>query len=114
MLEDAILRARAGQGAEMEAGFSQRRMVDVETGQAAAEYRPFRYLKQVGPRPVLFIVAQHEQLFRNEDNAYAAADILDGPTKVLEIPGITHFDIFVGEPFNISANAAAEWFKKYL
>ncbi len=114
MLEDAIVRARTGQGAEMEAGFSLRRMVDVETVQAAAEFRPFRYVKDIGPRPVLFIVAQHEQLFRNEDNAYAAADILQGPTKVMEIPGITHFEMFVAEPFEISSNAAADWFKQYL
>jgi fermentation-respiration switch protein FrsA (DUF1100 family) len=114
MLEDAILRARTGQGGEMEAGFSHRRNVDLETSQATAEYRPFRYLKQVGPRPVLFIVAQHEQLFSNEDNAYAASKILEGPTKVLEIPDITHFDIFIGQPFEISANAAADWFARYL
>jgi len=114
MLEDAVQRARTGKGAEMEAGFSTRRMVDLESSQAAAEYRPFRYLKQVGPRPVLFVVAQNEQLFSNEDNAYAASKILEGPTKVLEIPNISHFDMFVGEPFQISANAAAEWFRQYL
>jgi len=114
MLEDAIRRARTGQGAEMEAGFSPRRTVDLESSQAAAEYRPFRYLKQVGPRPVLFIVAQHEQLFSNEDNAYAASKVLEGPTKVLEIPNISHFDMFIKEPFDISANAAADWFRQYL
>jgi len=114
MLEDAIRRARTGQGDEMEAGFSTRRMVDLESSQAAAEYRPFRYLKQVGPRPVLFIVAQNEQLFSNEDNAYAASKVLEGPTKVLEIPNISHFDMFIGEPFQISANAAADWFRQYL
>ena len=114
MLEDAILRARTGQGAEMEAGFSPRRTVDLETSQAVAEYRPFRYLSQVGKRPVLFIVAQHEQLFSNEDHAYAASKILEGPTKVIEIPDITHFDIFVGKAFEISADAAADWFRKYL
>ena len=114
MLEDAILRARTGQGAEIEAGFFPRRTVDLETNQVAAEYRPFRYLKQVGPRPVLFIVAQYEQLFSNEDNAYAASKILEGPTQVLEIPNITHFEIFAGEPFEIAANAAAQWFARYL
>lgn len=114
MLEDAIRRARTGQGAEMEAGFSTKRTVDLETIQAAAEYRPFRFLKQVGPRPVLFIVAQNEHLFRNEDNAYAASKVMEGPTKVLEIPNISHFDIYVGEPFEISSNAAAEWFREYL
>jgi len=114
MLEDAILRARTGQGGEMEAGFSQRRTVDLESSQAAAEHRPFRFLKQVGPRPVLFIVAQNEQLFSNEDNAYAASKILEGPTKVLEVPNISHFDMFVKEPFEISSNAAADWFRQYL
>ena len=114
MLEDAIQRARTGKGGEMEAGFSIRRTVDLETSQAAAEYRPFRYLKQVGPRPVLFIVAEHEQLFSNEDNAYAASQVLDGPAKVLEIPDISHFDIFLGEAFDISSNAAADWFRQYL
>ena len=114
MLDDAIQRARTGKGGEMEAGFSTRRMVDLETSQAVAEYRPFRYLKQVGPRPVLFIVAQNEQLFSNEDNAYAASQVLEGPTKVLEIPNITHFDMFVKEPFEISANAAADWFRQHL
>jgi uncharacterized protein len=114
MLDDAIRRARTGKGGEMEAGFSPKRTVDLESSQAAAEYRPFRYLKQVGPRPVLFIVAQHEQLFSNEDNAYAASKILEGPTKVHEIPNISHFDIFVGQPFEISANAAADWFRQYL
>jgi dienelactone hydrolase len=114
MLEDAILRARTGQGGEMEAGFSIRRTVDLETSQAAAEYRPFRYLKQVGPRPVLFIVAEHEQLFSNEDNAYAASQVLEGPTKVLEVPNISHFDMYLGEAFDISSNAAADWFRQYL
>lgn len=114
MLEDAIRRARTGQGAEMEVGFSTKRTVDLETVQAVAEYRPFRFLKHLGPRPVLFIVAQNEQLFRNEDNAYAASKVLEGPTKVLEIPNISHFDIFVGEPFAISANAAAAWFREHL
>lgn len=114
MLEDAIRRARTGKGGEMEAGFATKRTVDLETIQAAAEYRPFQFLKQVGPRPVLFVVAQNEQLFKNEDNAYAASKVLEGPTKVLEIPNISHFDIYVGEPFEISSNAAAEWFREYL
>src|SRR5262249_4504019 len=36
ILEDAIKRARIGQGAEFETGFSVRRMVDVETNQLTA------------------------------------------------------------------------------
>src|SRR5574341_1204972 len=55
LLEDAIKRARTGQGAEFETGFSTRRMVDVETNQMVAEFRPFHYLKAIGDRPVLLI-----------------------------------------------------------
>jgi len=114
MLEDAIRRARYGQGAEIETGFSTRRMIDVETNQLVAEFRPFRYVKDVGSRPVLFVVAGNEQLFDNRDHAYAAADLLTGPKKVLEVPGATHFEMFCNQPFEISANAAADWFREYL
>jgi len=114
MLEDAIRRARTGQGAEFETGFSARRKVDVETSQMVAEYRPFRYLKDVGSRPVQFVVAQNEQLFDNREHAYAAAEVLTGPKRVIEVPNTTHFEMYIGEAFEVSSNAAAEWFQKYL
>jgi dienelactone hydrolase len=113
MLDDAIRRARTGQGAQIETGYSNRRKIDFETNQAIAEYRPFHYLKHVGDRPVLFVVAQHEELFDNRDHAYAAAQELTGPKKIVEVP-VTHFEMYVGEAFEISANAAADWFKQYL
>jgi hypothetical protein len=68
------------------------------------------YLKDVGGRPVLFVVAQNEQLFKNADNAYAAAEVLTGPKQVLEVPGITHFEMYIDAAFEISSNAAAAWF----
>ena len=113
MLEDAIKRARNGQGGEFTTGFSTPRKVDVETNQMVAEYRPFRYLNEVGNRPVLFVVAQNEQLFKNADNAYAAAEVLTGPKKVIEVPGITHFEMYINEAFEISSNAAAAWFLEH-
>lgn len=114
LLEDAIRRARTGQGAEFTTGFSTKRNVDVETSQAVAEYRPFHYLKDVGARPVQFIVAADEELFSNEDHAYAASEVLTGPTKVLEVPNTTHFEMYAGEAFEISSNAAADWFLQHL
>ena len=114
LLEDAIKRARTGQGGEFETGFSYRRMVDVETQQMVAEYRPFRYLKDVGERPVLLIPAEKDELIRNQDHAYAAMQVLTGPKKLLEVPGITHFEMYIGPAFEISSNAAADWFRQYL
>jgi hypothetical protein len=40
--------------------------------------------------------------------------VLTGPKKVLEVPGATHFEMFCKQPFEISANAAADWFREYL
>ncbi len=114
LLEDAVKRARTGQGAEFETGYSMRRMVDLETSQAVAEYRPFQQLKQVDPRPVLFIVAAKEELFDNRDHGYAALEILAGPKKLVEVPGITHFEMYIGTAFELSSTAAADWFLEHL
>jgi fermentation-respiration switch protein FrsA (DUF1100 family) len=59
-------------------------------------------------------VAEKEQLFRNQDNAYAAAEVLTGPKKVISVPGITHFEMYINEAFEISSNAAADWFREHL
>jgi len=69
--------------------------------------------KDVGERPVLFVVAQNEQLFKNADNAYAAAEVLTGPKQVIEVPGITHFEMYIDAAFEISSNAAAAWFTEH-
>lgn len=114
LLEDAIKRARTGQGAEVETGFSTRRMVDVETNQMIAEYRPFQYLKAVGDRPVLLIPAEKDELINNRANAYAAMELLTGPKKLIEVPGITHFEMYINQAFEISSNAAANWFREHL
>ena len=114
MLEDAIKRARTGRGDEIVTGFATHRNIDVETNQLVAEFRPYRYVKDIGDRPVLFIVAGNEQLFDNHDHAYAAAELLTGPKKVIEVSNITHFEMYVNEPFEISSNAAADWFREYL
>ena len=113
-LEDAIKRARTGQGAEFETGFSTRRMIDLETNQMVAEYRPFQYLKAVGDRPVILIPAEKDELINNRTNSYAAMEVLTGPKKLIEVPGITHFEMYVNEAFEISSKAAASWFREHL
>ena len=113
-MEDAIKRARTGQGGEFETGFSYRRMVDVETNQMVAEYRPFQYLNRIGERPVLFVAAEKEELFRNADNSQAALEVLTGPKKLVIVPGVTHFEMYIDEAFEISSNAAANWFREHL
>jgi hypothetical protein len=114
LLTDAIARARTGQGDTITTGFSNPREVDRETYEKSAEYRPFHYLQYVGNRPVLMIAAGKEQLFNNDDNAKAAIDVLSGPKKYIVVPGITHFEMYINEAFEISSNAAADWFVQHL
>ena len=114
LLEDAIKRARTGHDTEFETGFSYRRMVDTETNQMVAEYRPFQYLNRIGDRPVLFVAAEKEELFRNADNSQAALEVLTGPKKIVIVPGVTHFEMYIDEAFEISSNAAANWFREHL
>jgi hypothetical protein len=114
MLEDAILRARTGQGGEYETGYSVRRMVDNETLQAVAEYRPMHYVPRIGPRPVLILVAEKEELMNNDHHGKAAYEMLPGPKELIVLPGITHFEAYTGPAFETGSKAAADWFAKYL
>ena len=113
-LDDAIKRARTGRGGEYQTGFSTKRMIDTETQQMVAEYRPFHQLKAIGDRPVLLIVAEKEELINNKENSYAAMEVLTGPKKLIEVPGITHFEMYVDQAFEVSSNAAAAWFREHL
>jgi catechol 2,3-dioxygenase-like lactoylglutathione lyase family enzyme/dienelactone hydrolase len=115
LLEDAIQRARTGKGGEFQTGYSFKRMVDIETQQAVAEYKPFQHVANVKV-PVQFIVAGSEQLFSNKTNGWAAHEELPpGVAKnYIEVAGIGHFEMYVGEAFEKSSNAAADWFLKHL
>ncbi len=89
--------------------------VDVETQfQMVAEYNPMTYIPAIGNCPVLFIVAEKDELINNQRSGHTAYEMLTGPKDYIEVPGITHFEMYIGEPFERSLNAAAPWFVKYL
>lgn len=115
LVEDSITRARGGKGGEFQTGYSFKRMVDLETQQAIQEYRPFHLVPQV-KAPVQFIVAANEQLFSNKNNGWAAYEALPAgvPRNYIEVPGTTHFEMYINEAFERSSNAAADWFLRHL
>lgn len=115
MLKDAIQRARTGKDPEFQTGFSIKRMVDVETQQTTAEYRPFQYVAAIPETTaILFLPAENDELINNQTNAYAASKALKGPTKVVELKGITHFEAYSGAAFETGSTAAADWFLDHL
>lgn len=113
-LKDAIRRVRTGRAAQFSTGYSTPRMVDLETLQAIREYFPFHDVAKVGSLPVIFIIAENEQLFDNAQHAQAAMEVLTGPKELIEVSKVTHFELFSGNGFEISSNAAAAWFLGHL
>ena len=114
--QDWIMRARTGTGATQETGFGETTItIDLETTRLAAEYRPFQALSDLPDDfPLLFIVAENDELIDNATHAHAASALITGATQVIEIPGITHFEVYRGEPFETSVRAAADWFVQFL
>lgn len=84
-----------------------------ETKLALAEYHPFWFADQIPQTTaVLFVVAEKDTKVDNEVNAVAASKKLKGASEVKAIPGSTH--AMAGKTSEAAANAAAEWFAKYL
>jgi hypothetical protein len=114
LLQDAIQRARTGQGAEMWTGFSRTLLVDAEQAAANRENNTLQWAKNIGDRPFMVIVAEHEELIDNERAGKAAIAFATGPKEYVVVPDITHFEIYSGEPFDIASEAAARWFVTHL
>jgi hypothetical protein len=114
LLEDAITRARTGQGAEMWTGYSRSLLVDLEQVAANRENNTLFWAKNIGERPFMVIVAEYDELIDNERAGRAAYELAKGPKEYIVVPDITHFEMYSGEPFEIAAEAAARWFVTHL
>jgi hypothetical protein len=114
-LADAIKRAREGQGQEYMTGFSRLFAVDqYEQAWKSAENHTMFWAARIGNRPFQVIVAANEQLINNERSGKAAYNLATGPKNYIEVPDMTHFEMYAGRGFEISGPAAAEWFAKHL
>lgn len=113
-LEDAIKRAREGQGKEYVTGFSRYFATDqFEQAQAFQEnYVGFWATKIDVPYQVVH--AEHDELIPLEGVKQAIERVPAKHKNLIVVPGISHFEMYSNEPFEISANAAAEWFLKHL
>ena len=76
-------------------------------------YAPVEDAAVVTNCPMLFIVAEKEELLRNEDNAKLAYGRAREPKKYVVIPGISHYGIY-REAREQATKLAIEWFDRYL
>jgi dienelactone hydrolase len=63
--------------------------------------------------PALFIVAENEELMNNKTNGILAYERVQGPKKLVIIPGIKHYGIY-NEARAQAVSLAAAWFREYL
>jgi hypothetical protein len=77
-------------------------------------YAPVEDAPKVKDTAVLFIVAEKEELFDNNQHAKLAYDRMPGTKKkYVVVPGITHYGIYREERLR-AINLAIEWFDQYL
>jgi len=114
ILQDAITRARTGQGAEMWTGYSRSLLIDTEMLEANRENNTMQWAKNIGTRPFQVVVAQYDELINNDNAGKKALSYAKGPTEYIVVPDITHFEMYSGKPFEISSEAAARWFTTHL
>ena len=117
MLEDGIKRARTSQGAEVDGGFSFRSKIDMWSGQLNRELRPGALLDRIPETTsILWIPVEKDELLppRSASGPYAASKAFKGTSQVIEVPYLTHFQIYSFTGFEVSSNLAADWFLKYL
>jgi uncharacterized protein len=117
MLEDGIKRARTGQGAEVDGGFSFRSKIDMWSNQLNREFRPGALLDRIPETTkILWIPAEKDELIppRGANGPYAGTKAFKGTSHVAEVPYITHFQIYSFTAFDVASTLAADWFLKYL
>ncbi len=76
-------------------------------------YAPVEDADKAPTCAMLFITAEKEELFRNEDHAGKAYARAKGPKKLVMIPGITHYGIY-REAREQATKLAIEWFDLHL
>jgi hypothetical protein len=81
---------------------------------ANRENNSMQWAKNIGQRPIMAVVAEFDELINNEQSAKAALALTAGPKEYIVVPGITHFEMYSGKPFEISSEAAARWFTTHL
>lgn len=76
-------------------------------------YAPVEDVEQASQCAMLFIIAENEELFDNEDHAIKAHARAKGPKKIVTIPGITHYGIYLAKRAE-AERLSLEWFDEHL
>ncbi len=90
------------------------RLIGAPIRENLMRYAPIDLAGQVKNAAVLFVVAEKEELFSNEEQAKLAYDRMAGTKKkYISIPSITHYGVY-REQREQAVRHAIEWFDLYL
>ena len=90
------------------------RLIGAPIRENLMRYAPIEEAGKVKDTAVLFIVAEKEELFSNEDQAKLAYNRMAGTKKkYISIPNITHYGVY-RERREQAVKYAIEWFDQYL
>ena len=73
-------------------------------------------VEEAGKAPncaMLFLIAEKEELFNNNDHGIKAFNLAKGPKKLVEIPNITHYGVY-NEARQDVQKLAIKWFDEHL
>jgi uncharacterized protein len=112
--EDAIKRAREGQGKEYVTGFSRSFAVDQFEQTAAFQENYVAFWATKIDVPYQVVAAEDDELIPLQGIKASYERVPASAKNFIVVPKIGHFEMYSNEPFEISANAAADWFIKYL
>jgi dienelactone hydrolase len=113
--DDMIKRARTGQGAEVDGGFSFRSKIDMYSNQRNREVRPGSTVDRIPESTkILSVLAEKDELGNPVVGANAAAKAFKGTWQVVILPYMTHFQMYSGTAFEVDSTLAGDWFTKYL
>jgi dienelactone hydrolase len=76
-------------------------------------YAPVEDAARAKQCAMLFVVAEKEELFRNEDNGRLAFERAKGPKRYVVLPGITHYGVY-REARPEATRIEIEWFDQHL
>lgn len=78
-----------------------------------ARYAPVEDAGKAPGCAMLFVVAENEELFDNAEHGILAHERAKGPKKLVIVPGIQHYGIYL-EKRDYAHKLALEWYDEYL
>ena len=77
------------------------------------QYAPIEDAGRAPHCAMLFILAENEELFDNKDHGLKAYERATGPKKLITIPDITHYGVYM-QAKKQAQQAAIAWYDEHL